>query len=143
MKKDIGGLILSSLILLIGLFLIVEFFVLLTRSKRWPIVTGSITGSRIEEGKDSESNSIIYMVKISLVYNFAGLATYNHNTVYRSYSYSKASAKRSDYPIGKPIKVWCNPKKPTRCMLAEDFSGLWVMLPFGILFVGAAVAWFI
>ena len=135
---DIGALIWSSFVLLIGSFLLIYSFVVLVRSKRWSIVQSDITDSRIEEGKDIETNAIIYMIKISLSYNFSG-STYNHkhvNAVYQSSSRNQASAKLSDYPIGGQITVWCNPKNPTQYMLKGDITNGIVALCAGIIFLG-------
>jgi hypothetical protein len=146
MKKDVGSLIFSLVFLLVGVFLLAHSLVVLVRSKRWSVVTGSITGSRIDEGRDSETNSPVYTIKISLAYNPGGIETYNHNpssAVYQSSNLSEASAKLSDYPVGGSIAVWCNPNNPQKCMIESDIRGSKGALVGGLIFAGLGVvsAW--
>ncbi len=137
---NIGALIAFLFFLFIGLLVCVTSLVHSIRLKRWSVVICNVTDSKITLGKDSETNSTIYMITISLSYKF-GISTYNHKdakTVYQSSDSDQASAKLSEYPIGKEIKVWCNPGEPKQYMVLEDFWGLgsiWI----GLLLIGVGI----
>ena len=138
---DTGALIWSLLVLLLGSFLLTYFSMVQIRSKQWSIVIGMITDSKIEEGKDSETNSTIYMITISLSYKFGNdtFSQKHKNAVYQSSIFSQALAKLSDYPIGRQMMIWCNPKKPKQYMLKEDITGSKAALWAGLVFIGIGV----
>jgi hypothetical protein len=138
---NVGALLGALFFLFIGILLCIIFILHSVRLKRWYVVTGNITDSRIKEGKDPETNTTFYMIVISLSYKF-GIDTYNHKdarTVYQSYVFNQASATlSSEYPMGKEIIVWCNPGKPKQYMIQKDFwpiKNIWI----GILVIGAGI----
>jgi hypothetical protein len=122
---NVGVVIVSLFFLFLGILICVIYFLHSVRSKRWSVVIGNITDSRIELGEDSETHSTIYMIAISISYPF-GSHIYDQKhkkIVYQSSVFDQTAAKlASDYPKGKEIKVWCNPAKPKKYMIQEDFG---------------------
>jgi hypothetical protein len=110
-----------------------------TGARRWPVVTGRITKSVVDEfrgriGKGSALTTL-YRPLISFTYEHGGV-TYSGSQVsigVKVTSSNAAFASRivAKHPAGKTIKVYVNPENPSESLLTPGAGGAWFVFAIG------------
>jgi hypothetical protein len=109
-------------------------------SMTWPTTEGTITASEVKVSPGGRAGKN-YSAAIRYSYQVAG-ARYEGNTIqFGSYGTFRKTAEAlvATYPVGRTVKVHCDPQRPTRTVLVPGVTGaawtLFLCFCVGIFFV--------
>jgi hypothetical protein len=115
-------------------------------ARKWPVVTGRIDKSEVDEFRGSISNdsksTTLYRPLISFSYEYNGLKYVGSHVSLgvKVTSNSAAVAKKTvaKYPLGKTISVHVNPQNPSESTLSPSTGAAWFIWAIGAGLLGLA-----
>ena len=115
-------------------------------ARKWPVVSGSIKLSGIEQYRTATTNrtrgQVMYQRKVSYTYSYNGNSYTNMHASLASNVASTSgwlvSKFTKAYQDGAPVKVWVNPANPSEATLEQGIGIAWVLWLFVAAFAGLA-----
>jgi len=107
-------------------------------TENWPSTTGVVVSSYVYDKRGSEGTT--YKAKITYQYTLDG-ASYTSDTISCDYFYSSSDRSAAiqlveNYPAGKIVTIYYNPKAPSESVLIKGASGTsWLIFYVGMFFV--------
>jgi len=129
----IGGALLG-----IGLY----HWIRLQDSKGWPQAIGTVAKSWVEEGKDSDGCTS-YTVCVQYDYTVQGMHYSGKRVRFGGHSYSRAKRAQAEldrYPASGAVPVFYDPENPAEAVLLRESPLAYILMIFGVLMLGLAVA---
>jgi hypothetical protein len=114
-------------------------------AKKWPVVTGTIELSGIEQYRAARTDSgrrgqVMYQRKVSYTYSYNGNS---YTNMYASLASNVASSSgwlvskfTKAYQDGATVKVWVNPDNPSEATLEQGIGFAWVLWLLAAAFAG-------
>lgn len=93
-------------------------------SESWPSVPGTITEMRVTETHDARDGTHSKRLEIQYTYSVDGKAYRGDRVSVASNGDADAGARQ--YPEGKSVNVFYNPKRPGDAVLERGASGAWI-----------------
>jgi hypothetical protein len=129
-EMGFGALLMIVLIIVgfLGVLAGVRDWIRLIQIKTWPIADGNIVESKVSTAGSNESGYLktIYSPIIKFKFNIEGHEFTSDKITwggeFRSNDKSSIERKIAAFPVGKKIDVRYNPKKPSDCIVQENFS---------------------
>jgi hypothetical protein len=125
-----GALLMLAMIIVgfFGFFAGVRDWIRLGQIKTWPIADGEIVEAKISTAGSNESGYLktIYSPIIKFKFNTGGQEFVSDKITwggeFRSNDKSSIESRIASFPVGKKIDVRYNPRKPSDCIVQENFS---------------------
>lgn len=141
---------LSPLVIAFGAFgCVIALFALALQkqaslAKKWPVVSGTIQLSGIEQYRTATTNrtrgQVMYQRKVSYTYSYNGNSYTNMHASLASNVASSSgwlvSKFTKAYQDGAPVKVWVNPDNPSEATLEQGIGFAWVLWLLSAAFAG-------
>jgi hypothetical protein len=141
---------LSPLVIAFGAFgCVIALFALALQkqaslAKKWPVVTGTIQVSGLEQYRAAQSDGrrgqVMYQRKVSYTYSYDGNS---YTSMQASLASNVASSSgwlvskfTNAYRDGAAVKVWVNPDNPSEATLEQGIGFAWVLWVLAAAFAG-------
>lgn len=139
-----------SFILIGGLGLILFILAMLQKNKAkkvaetWPKTSGTVEKSELSIRQDTDSDgssSTTYAAHVVYSYQVEGKQLNNDKIGFGSVlgGRKKAEMKVEEYPVGKVVAVYYDPKDPTKSVIEPVATSFSILLVAGILLIALAV----
>ena len=96
-------------------------------ARGWPRVDGTITWSELEEGKDEDDGSPVYRANVQYTYTFGEAEHIGYRSAMGADEWGQLRSSRSrivdKYPVGKGVRVYVNPSRPSESLLDPQNIG--------------------
>lgn len=120
------------------LFLGLRAYIISYDSANWPQTIGRVTHRNVQNSGDTDEHGLY----LSIRYKYSvDLEEYESNVIYfqtntgKSHLYPINRVYPSEFPVGKKVTVYYNPRKPEVAVLFPGVtSGIWCLLICGVFF---------